>query len=319
MAESLSTIRFRRTRALAGCIVAGLVIASPFVLYRLRDPEQLDLNNAARATAPGAFVRLANGYTHYEVGGPAGGRTVVLVAGFSVPYYLWDPTFNALVNAGFRVLRYDFYGRGYSDRPDIPYTQDLYVRQLVELLDVVGFRDPVDLTGVSMGAAVITTFADKYPSRVRSLVYVDPSFRGPYMAPYISTRPRLWSYMTAILDEPGWADEQLADFFRPERFGDWPAKYRVQMQYRGFRRARLSEIVNNVNVDQEDEIARVGTDTRPVLLIWGKEDRSVPFELSEGVLQMLPYAVLVAVDEAGHLPQMEQPKVFNDALLDFLR
>src|SRR5438876_5387767 len=34
--------------------------------------------------------------SHYEVGGPAGGRAVVLVAGFSVPYYLWDPTFNAL-------------------------------------------------------------------------------------------------------------------------------------------------------------------------------------------------------------------------------
>lgn len=35
--------------------------------------------------------------------------------GFSVPYYIWEPTFAALVQAGLRVLRYDLYGRGYSD------------------------------------------------------------------------------------------------------------------------------------------------------------------------------------------------------------
>ena len=82
-------------------------------------------------------MRLTDGYTHYELGGPADGRVVVLAAGATVPYYIWDPTFKALVDAGFRVLRYDYYGRGFSDRPDIPFTQDLYVRQLRELLDAV--------------------------------------------------------------------------------------------------------------------------------------------------------------------------------------
>ena len=62
------------------------------------------------------------------------GRVVVLAAGFSVPYYIWDPTFAALTGAGFRVLRYDYYGRGYSDRPAIPFTDEMYVRQLDELL-----------------------------------------------------------------------------------------------------------------------------------------------------------------------------------------
>ena len=60
---------------------------------------------------------------------------VVLAAGFSVPYYIWDPTFKALTGAGFRVLRYDYYGRGYSDRPAIPFTDEMYVGQLHQLLD----------------------------------------------------------------------------------------------------------------------------------------------------------------------------------------
>ena len=65
-------------------------------------------------------MRLSDGFTHYELGGPPTGHLVVLAAGFSVPYYIWDPTFSALTEAGVRVLRYDYYGRGFSDRPDVP-------------------------------------------------------------------------------------------------------------------------------------------------------------------------------------------------------
>jgi len=59
---------------------------------------------------------------------------VVLVHGFSVASYCWERTVPALVEAGFRVLTFDLYGRGYSDRPDGPYNLDLFVRQIDELL-----------------------------------------------------------------------------------------------------------------------------------------------------------------------------------------
>ena len=47
------------------------------------------------------------------------GCTVVLAHGFSVPYFVYDPTFEFLTQAGFRVLRYDLFGRGFSDRPQV--------------------------------------------------------------------------------------------------------------------------------------------------------------------------------------------------------
>src|SRR5215813_9617396 len=99
-------------------------------LYVYADPEHLELDAATRGRLPGRFAKLSDGYTHYELGGPAEGRVVVLAAGFSVPYYIWDPTFAALTAGGFRVLRYDYYGRGYSDRPTIPFDDEMYVRQL---------------------------------------------------------------------------------------------------------------------------------------------------------------------------------------------
>src|SRR5439155_23141455 len=225
----------RRPIWLTAAIAALIVLF--WALYVIADPEKRNLDPAARAATPGAFALLSDGYTHYELGGPASGdgRVVVLAAGFSVPYYIWDPTFNALTGAGFRVLRYDYYGRGYSDRPNIAYTQDLYVRQLTQLLDALNIREPVDLAGLSFGGSLITSFAYRYPQRVRSLVYVDPGFREPYIIPDDARSKTAWDFI-AVFEERTWAEDQLDDFLHPEKFPDWPARYRVQLQFKGFRR-----------------------------------------------------------------------------------
>ena len=302
-----------------GAASAGLLlltIAGP--VYRAADPEKLELTAEVRSTVPGSFVSLKDGYTHYELAGPPGGRVVVLACGATVPYYVWDPTLKALTGAGFRVLRYDYYGRGYSDRPDIAYNQDLYVRQLTQLLDALNIREPIDLAGLSFGGSLITSFADRYPQRVRSLVYVDPGFREPYTVEDIARVKSAWEFFTAVFEENTWAEGQLDDFLHPERFPDWPDRYRVQLQYKGFRRARLSEAITNEKANQSAEIIRVGRHTRPVLLIWGKQDTNVAFENSADLLKVMPRAKLVAVDSAGHLPQWEQPDVVHTAWIAFL-
>jgi pimeloyl-ACP methyl ester carboxylesterase len=319
MGSSSAGVRPGRLLLIYGVIVFLLFVAAPIAVYYASDPERLDLNQSVRAAAPGQFARLGDGYTHYEIGGPSDGRVVVLAAGATVPYYIWDPTFTALVGAGFRVLRYDYYGRGFSDRPDIPFTQDLYVRQLIELLEAVHITKPIDLAGLSFGGSVITSVAARYPARVRSLLYFDPAFRAPQVLSPLESMPRLWNVVTAILDERSWADGQSSDFLHPERFPDWPVRYRVQLQYRGFRRARLSDVVSNVNADQRDELQEVGRHPRPVLVIWGKQDPNVPFELSASLMGVMPAARLVAVDQAGHLPQWEQPDVVQPAVISFLR
>jgi pimeloyl-ACP methyl ester carboxylesterase len=294
-----------------------LAIAGP--VYRTADPEKLELTPAVRASAPGSFISLRDGYTHYELSGPPGKRVVVLAAGATVPYYIWDPTFAALTGAGFRVLRYDYYGRGYSDRPNIAYTQDLYVRQLMQLLDALNIREPIDLAGLSFGGSVITSFAYRYPQRVRSLVYVDPGFREPYVVPDITKLKSAWEFITAVFEETEWADGQLDDFLHPEKYPDWPARYRVQLQYKGFRRARLSDLVSNAKLDQSAELMRVGRDPRPVLIFWGKQDFNVPFESSASLMKVMRHAKLIGVDSAGHLPHWEQPDAVHPAWIRFLR
>jgi pimeloyl-ACP methyl ester carboxylesterase len=71
-------------------------------------------------------------------------------------------------------------------------------------------------------------------------------------------------------------------------------------------------------VDQLDQFKRVGQHPRRVLVVWGKQDKTVPFDESEFLMNDLPHGKLLAVDGAGHLPQWEQPDVVHPQLINFL-
>ena len=120
------------------------------VKYHYRSEPKI-LNESTRPSAAGQFMALENGMTHYEISGPRDKPITVLIPGFSVPYYIWDPTFEGLTSAGMRVLRYDLFGRGFSDRPDIIYNQMCFDKQLSELLTALGNDKPINLIGLSMG------------------------------------------------------------------------------------------------------------------------------------------------------------------------
>lgn len=118
--------------------------------FRFRG-ETKELNEVTRAEAPGDFIELPHGRTHYELSKSNEKQPVILIQGFSIPYYIWDPTFQALSDTGLNVLRYDLFGRGYSDRPRVEYSLDLFVDQLFHLVRELGLGVPLDLVGLSMG------------------------------------------------------------------------------------------------------------------------------------------------------------------------
>ena len=101
------------------------------VLYFKGNKEKKELTGNERKGTSGQYIKLSGGITHYQLAGPDTGKVVILVHGFSVPYFIWDGTYEYLVKQGFRVLRYDMFGRGYSDRPNVVYNQALYQNHLL--------------------------------------------------------------------------------------------------------------------------------------------------------------------------------------------
>jgi pimeloyl-ACP methyl ester carboxylesterase len=289
--------------------------------YTRHDPERRTLDASARRAAPGRFVRLADGVTHYEVSGPDSGAVVLLAAPFSVPGWIWDPLVQQLADAGFRAIRFDYYGRGWSDRLDTTYDQDLFVRQMAGVLDALSLVGPVALAGVSYGAAMATSFADRHPERVRALVYLNPVFNNRRPLPPEERSALAWNiHMVLRGGSDEMAASQAEDFLHPERFPHWVARYRVQQQFRGTREAwRRTRVAIAAAPDQAEQLARVGSHERPVLVLWGANDRYMPLAASAAVMASLPNATLVPVDSAAHLPHVEQPELVGRAVVDFLR
>ncbi len=297
------------------CVLMAIALAA---FYFARNTEHLPVNDAARAGVQARFARLRDGVTQYELAGPDTGRLVVLLSGATVPYYLWDPTSDALATAGYRVLRYNYFGRGYSDRPALAYDLQTYDRQLADLLDILGARGPVDVAGVSMGGVIATNFANRHPERVRSLVLVDPAFLYMKSVPLPFRVPGLAGYIAATVLEPGMAASQLDDFLHPEQYPDWPDKYARQLEYKGFRNALVETVRSGVFGQAPAGFDVVARAAFPMLIVWGRHDKTVPFARSNDVRAAFPRARFVVVEDAAHLPQYEQPRTFNQLLLEFL-
>jgi pimeloyl-ACP methyl ester carboxylesterase len=298
--------------------VIALVVVAVAGFYVARNPERGVVDEAARRGAPGRFIRLSGGVTHYDLAGPDSARTIVLVHGFSVPYYIWDSTAAALAAAGRRVLRYDEFGRGLSDRPPVEYTADVYDRQLGELLDALHITDPVDVAGVSMGGWVTATFTGRHPKRVRSLILVDPVAGGGSRSLGMIDVPLVGAYLFQTLAVPTMADNQTGDFLHPDRFPGWADKYRPQTRLRGFGHALLSTRRAQSKLDM-DSVYRVVAQTQiPVMLLWGTSDKTVPFERNEMVRKALPAAEFHPIEDAAHLPILERAALSDSLFLSFL-
>ncbi len=272
--------------------------------------------------ASGDFVRLPDGVTHYQTGGPQTGAPVVLVHGFSVPYFIWDPTFEFLTAGGFRVLRYDLLGRGFSERPARRYTLDLFVQQLRDLLDALGWAQPVALLGLSMGGPITAAFTARYPQRVARLGLIDPAGGGalsfPRLLRWLGRVPALGEHLLALAGEGRLTRGIGDDFYDKSLVEAFVERYRLQLHYRGFLRAILSTVGEGVLGEHLDVYRRVGTLGLPVLLIWGEYDATIPIAQAGALREAMPQARYHVIPESGHIPHYEHPEMVNPLLQDFL-
>jgi pimeloyl-ACP methyl ester carboxylesterase len=282
------------------------------------DYEKVTKDDAFRqGIKTGNFVKLTEGYTHYEFENKDADTILVLVHGFSVPAYVWDSTYNAAVKRGYGTLRYDTYGRGYSDNPDVAYDVALYSQQLKELLDALNIQKQINLAGLSDGGRTVSAFAFQYPQRIKNLIYVDAAgFDNPQndmsQAAIVSVEE-----IEAFKKDryPTIARGQMSDFYDSIPFKGWDRKYEELLQYKGFARALISTNKNRSSLEMEHR--RIAESGIPVYAIWGKEDTVVKLdEVRPVLMDRIPNVSLHVIPNAGHLPQMEQTKLFNEILFD---
>ena len=130
----------------ASLIIIFLIIALPY-LYRILELETISKSDIPKE---GAWAPLSSGNIFYQIHTSISDpkkETIVLIHGFSTPSFVWNGMLDKLLTEGYKVITFDHYGRGLSERPKISYNKDLYVTELLDLIDYLEISGTVHLVG----------------------------------------------------------------------------------------------------------------------------------------------------------------------------
>ncbi|MFC4908694.1 alpha/beta fold hydrolase [Actinomadura gamaensis] len=303
----------------SGLALAGAAIALPVLLSRRGETVPMDAR--ARQGAPGSFVRLRHGTTHVMVDGPETGDPVLLVPGATLSLWVWDELFERLVRAGYRTIRFDRYGIGFSDRPEIVHDQALFEEQMLDLLDALGVDRPVTLVALAFGGPIAAEFAIRHPERVAGVCLVSPDgFATPLSRGLrLSLLPGVGLPFFRLTGDRA-LKSRLPGYSRdPRVVARVQARLLPELRYQGFKRSLLSAL-SNVPIHGAEFLYRfLDASGTPVQIVWGRQDPITPMPPENVLRSTFPHADLRLLDGVGHLPHFERPDETAAIVLDFLR
>jgi len=298
-------------------IIFTIILALFLAIYYILDPETKELNEKERKKLGGTYIELSDGFTHYKLTGPTDGKLVVFVHGGTSPILTWDKQAKALLDSGFRVLTYDKFGRGYSDRPNVTYDQELYKKQLLELVNKLDLNQKFDLIGLSVGGGTVVNFTADYPERVDKLVLISPlisNFKlpaifqipvfGEFIARLIGVKTIVSRFNTLVEGNPD-AEKYIKLFIE-------------QTTYSGFQQSLLSMLRNDAARDYTKSYRKLSKQNRNILLIWGANDTEITKEMIKDIRSFLPGLQFKPVENAGHGIVFQKPKIVNSLIIEFL-
>jgi pimeloyl-ACP methyl ester carboxylesterase len=231
-----------------------------------------------------------------------------------------------------RMVFYDQRGHGQSgDAPPESFTVEQLGRDLDAVLTVMAPRGPVVLVGHSMGGMTVLSharqFPQRYPTRVVGVALIASAAEGVARSPLgeILKNPALEAARFAARYAPktvhrtrGVARSVIGPVLRAASYGD--AKISpsvVAFSERMMHDTPIATLVGFLHaLEVHDETEGLTTLAKvPTLIVCGDRDLLTPKESSEAMADALPKAELVIIGGAGHLVQLEQPELVNDALV----
>ncbi len=240
---------------------------------------------------------------------------VLWIHGFPLSSLLWDFQVEGLADVA-RLITPDLRGHGLTEPTDPPYSMEVFADDCARLLDHLGIEGPVVIGGLSMGGYVAFEFCRRYPERVAGLILA--ATRAEADPPEVRAI-RDQTADTAIAE----GVEPIAAAMLPRLLA--PAAYKKHPELVVFVRDMMwatstdgvvgASAAMRDRPDSTPDLARLDI---PVLVIHGAEDQMIPVAAAESMTAALPQAELVVIPGAGHLPNLEQPEIFNNAVLGFL-
>jgi pimeloyl-ACP methyl ester carboxylesterase len=306
-------------------LVLILLVVAVLAGFRIAAAFRETATREALAPPNGRLVQTSSGGVFVQEKGPPDGIPVVLFHGTAAWSELWFRTTDALAAANFRVIALDLPPFGFSDRPGT-YTR---ADQAARVNDVLGAlkATPAVIVGHSFGAGAATELVMRYPERARALILVDAALglSAPPSDPPAVVAPKWIREMlvSATITNP-LATKWLLQSLIAKKERALP-EYVEILQRPTHRAGSTSDIADwlyyFIGSDREARSADRAAYARmktPVTILWGDKDTVTPLDQANDLKTLLPQATLTILPGLGHIPQIEDPAAFNDALLKAL-
>jgi len=240
------------------------------------------------------------------------GFPVILLHGAGAGAVTWHPSIAAIAKS-FCVIAPDIVGYGESDKPNATYDRPFFASWLKNFCLAMNISK-AHIVGLSQGGAIALQFAVEHPELVANLVLVDSGALGsqPTFLPFLAM---VWMNMMPSVASHRFASRYL--FSNTENRDLNHVYYSVEVLKKqggknAFTQGRGAAVAKIPN----DLLRQIRQRT---LIIWGKNDKFFPVKDGEDASLIIPNARFHSINNAGHLPLMDQPEAFNKALMEFLK
>ncbi len=245
--------------------------------------------------------------------GPKDAPILLFIHGFPLNKAMWSTQIDELTE-GFRVIAYDIRGHGDSDLGNEDFSIELFVKDLIDLMDVLNI-EKVILCGLSMGGYIALNAGLNYPSRFEGLVLCDTNC--------IADSPETVEKRMKGIDDikkngvVNYADESIKNLFAETSFRNKKGEIN-----------RVREMIVKTNEEslyftlqalakRQETCSRLSEIKIPTLILVGKEDKITPPASAEVIHNGITDSYLTILEDAAHLSNMENPVQFNQEITAF--
>ncbi len=251
-------------------------------------------------------ILLDNRLVHYELVGRRG-QPVIFLHSWLGSWRYWLPTME-YVSERYRAYALDFWGFGESDRRESAFSISEYVDMLHRFLGNMGMSNVV-LVGHGLGGMVAIRAATEHPQLFQKVMTVATPIQGSQLQPIV--KPGAFSRLLGRANPSNvWAKQ-----VRSMNFNDQHMQKEIVDDTESLSEVVVQSVMTSViETNLAPDLGRMEI---PLLAIYGEKDSmiSVDERLNE---ETKTFRQVLKLPKSGHFPFLDQPNIFNRALMDYL-
>ncbi len=256
------------------------------------------------------FVTINRNSIRYLEDGDQFDRNLILLHGLGGYAERWS-NLMPFLNKKYHIFAPDIIGYGQSDKPSVDYTPEFFIKFVFDFMEALGIKKTF-IIGTSLGGQITAECAATQNPTIEKIILISPAGIMKKSTPTLDayTMAALYPNKDSVKNAyqmmvgPGMQVSEISI----ERFVNNMSRPNAKMVF-------LSTLLGLKNSpDIFDKLEKINI---PTLVIWGKDDKLIPFEYSQQFVSLIKNCEFIPMEGCGHSPYVEDPERLSDIIIKF--